>query len=301
MPCTRRLKAYRAAEGGGISFSPRDGFYDRHLELPCGQCIDCRLKRAREWALRMMHETRDHSENCFVTLTYDNESLPADHSLDVRTWQLFAKRLRKKAPFRFYHVGEYGEQTLRPHYHAIIFGQDFNKSRRLFKTTPTGHRLYTSSLLDEVWPHGHHLIGDVSFDSCCYVARYVTKKITGDAAKQHYQRLDPDTGEVFNVKPEYATMSRRPGIGQGYFEKWKEDIYKDDTVISSGREYPPPRYYDQLLANEEPERYATLQKKRRHRALVRNAGADLDDRSRDREAIQKAKLNLNKRPLDREI
>lgn len=246
-----------------------------------------------------MHEAREHDRNCFLTLTYSDEHLPQNHSLDIRAWQLFAKRLRKQASFRYYHVGEYGEQTLRPHYHAIIFGQDFSNSRKLFKTSQ-GHQLFTSSLIEKLWPYGHHLIGDVTFDSCCYVARYVTKKITGEAADAHYTRVDAETGEVFNVKPEYATMSRRPGIGQGYFKKWKEDIYKDDSVVSSGREYPPPRYYDRLLEKENPREHERIQKERRHRALARPRDDDRERRERNREVIQKAKLGLRPGSLNGE-
>ncbi len=296
LPCTRRLKAYRGVKGG-IAFSPRDGYYDQHLELPCGQCIDCRLRRARDWALRMVHESREHERNCFITLTYDDEHVPEDHSIDVRTWQLFAKRARRRlGGFRFFHVGEYGERSLRPHYHACIFGQDFSTDRDLWKRDG-GFPLFTSKLLSELWPYGYHLIGDLSFDSACYVARYVTKKINGKAAAAAYQRVDPSTGEVWNVKPEYATMSRRPGIGRKFFQDFHEEIYGEDVVVSRGRKFRPPRYYDKLLETADKERHEQVLKGRRQ--VARQVGRSTDQADRARERILSTEMALKQDALNR--
>lgn len=197
-----------------------------------------------------MHEASLHEANCFITLTYDDEHLPYSGSLDKSEWQKFAKRMRKKVgAFRFFHCGEYGERLARPHYHACIFGFDF-PDRRLFKESE-GSRLYTSELLDSLWNRGFATVGDVSFESAAYVSRYVTKKVTGDAAKEHYTRVN-EYGEVFEVSPEYVTMSRRPGIGRGWLERWSNEVYPSDEVVVRGRVCRPPRYYDNVFGESSP-------------------------------------------------
>lgn len=300
MSCTRPLKAYRGREGA-IAFSSRDGYYDQHLELACGQCIGCRLKRSRDWAARMMYEAREHDANCFLTLTYADEHLPEDHGLDVSHWQKFAKRLRRRmGSFRFYHCGEYGEQRLRPHYHACLFGIDFAESRQYFDTTDSGDTLYSSPILDELWPFGWHSIGELTYDSAAYVARYVTKKITGKQAEEHYERVDLETGEVWSVRPEYSTMSRRPGIGRAFFEKHRDEIYQHDSVVFKGSEYAPPRYFDKLLGEHSPEVLAKTQKRRRARVIAHQSREtrDKEDVLRIREKIQTQRTNNLSRLVD---
>lgn len=300
MSCTRPLKAYRGREGG-ITFSTRDAYYDRHLELACGQCIGCRLRRSRDWAARMMYEAREHDSNCFLTLTYDDESLPEDHGLDVTHWQKFAKRLRRRCGgFRFFHCGEYGPSTLRPHYHACIFGLDFASTRSPLQRAASGHTLYRSPLLDELWPFGYHSIGELTFDSAAYVARYVTKKITGKQADEHYERVDITTGEVFNVRPEYATMSRRPGLGKKFFDEHHQEVYRHDSVIFKGAEYAPPRYFDKLLKDQDPEKLSRVQRTRRQRTNQAQAKEkrDPEDVLRIKEKIQTTQLTNMVRNLD---
>lgn len=124
MTCYHPIKAFRTASGVSFSELGRDDHLG-DIELPCGRCVGCRLRRANEWALRVMHEAKLHPANCFVTLTYRDEDLPENGSLRHRDFQLFMKRLRKRADVRFYMCGEYGEQKLRPHYHACLFGVDY--------------------------------------------------------------------------------------------------------------------------------------------------------------------------------
>lgn len=299
MSCTRPLKAYRGREGG-VVFSASEGYYDQHLELACGQCIGCKLRRSRDWAARMMYEAREHEANCFITLTYDDASLPEDYGLDVRHWQKFAKRLRKRCgPFRFFHCGEYGPRTLRPHYHACIFGLDFSFDRYVHDRKD-GYNYYRSPTLEALWPEGHSLIGDLTFDSAAYTARYVTKKITGKQAASHYERVDPETGECWSVRPEYATMSRRPGIGRKFFEKHGEEVYRFDSVIFKGAEYAPPRYFDKLMGEKSPATLAQAQRKRRDRALGAQAKEprDKEDVNRIREKIQQKQLTNMVRSIE---
>lgn len=215
------------------------------IEVPCGQCIGCRLERSRQWAIRCMHEASLHEENCFITLTYNPENLPEDGSLHVEAFQKFMKRLRKEyAPkkIRFFHCGEYGDKMGRPHYHACLFGIDFPDKKS--HNTRQGI-VQSSDTLARLWPFGFNVVGDVTFESAAYVARYITKKVTGEKALEHYTDIDYTTGEVLaERKPEYVTMSRRPGIAHGWFEKYKGDVFPSDNIIVRGKEMKPPKYYD---------------------------------------------------------
>ena len=158
-----------------------------------------------------MHEASLHDENSFLTLTYSDENLPPGGSLHLPDFQNFMKRLRKSiAPkrVRFYHCGEYGDILSRPHYHALLFGYDFDD--RKFFAKRNENSVYTSTELSSLWPHGFSVVGSVTFESAAYVARYVMKKVTGERSLDHYGGL----------KPEYTTMSRRPELvrdGSGVF------------------------------------------------------------------------------------
>lgn len=195
-----------------------------------------------------MHEASLHEENAFVTLTYDDEHLPAAGSLDPAAFPLFMRRLRKAVRprrVRYFYCGEYGEQMSRPHYHAVLF--NWFPADAVACGSRGDHRVYRSATLAELWSGGWHEVGDVTFDSAAYVARYVTKKVRGAAAGEHYAAVDPESGEVFARAREFAQMSRRPGIGQGWFQKFSAELEPEGTVIESGQEVPMPRYYRKLM------------------------------------------------------
>ena len=120
------------------------------LEVPCGQCIGCRLERTRDWAVRMMHESSLHSDNSFVTLTYDDDKLPFRGQLRYRDVQLFLKRLRKQGGFRFFCTGEYGEVFSRPHYHLALFGYWPTDAEKFSMDSD----YWDSKALESVWGHG---------------------------------------------------------------------------------------------------------------------------------------------------
>lgn len=232
-----------------------------------------------------------HDKNSFVTLTYNPEHLPFDGGLHIEHWQKFAKRLRKRiGSFRYFVCGEYGDENLRPHWHACIFGVDFSGDRS-FHSERLGHKLYRSPLLDEVWGCGFCSVGSLTFESAAYVARYICKKITGPAAASHYERVDTDTGEVFNVRPEFVCMSKRPGLGAKWFERYRSDVYPSDEVVIEGRRFRPPRFYDDKLDPEELKFFQA----RRQEAV----GARLEDLCPDRlevrEIVLKRKLEQCKR------
>lgn len=318
MPCFHPLSAYKTIipmkKNGAhsIYFRPPGGFASNiePCTLPCGQCIGCRLERSRQWAIRCMHEAQMHQNNCFITLTFSPEALDKRRhawSLDVRDFQKFMKRLRKKygKNIRFYHCGEYGEKNGRPHYHACIFGFDF-PDKELWKITETGHRLYTSASLEKLWPHGFSTIGDVTFESAAYVARYIMKKINGDMAKSHYayDLYDEQTGELIieeTLKPEYTTMSRRPGIGGQWFKNFIDDVYPHDFVVVNGKKMKPPKFYDNQLKLSRPYEFDEIKSIRKENMLKKQKEA-LDDPDsntlQDKEAVQLARLKMLPRNLD---
>jgi len=201
-----------------------------------------------------MHESSLHESNCFITLTYNDDNLPADSSLNYRHFQLFMKRLRFRFPFkkiRFYMAGEYGDQFGRPHFHACIFGLDFSDKTPLRKS-PSGAMLYRSSTLEDLWPFGFSSIGDVTFESAAYVARYIMKKITGNQSADHYEGVDTSTGEVITRTAEFNKMSLKPGIGAGWYDLYKTDVYPHDFVVIKGKKLKPPKYYDKKHAADNP-------------------------------------------------
>lgn len=228
--------------------------------VPCGQCTQCRLEKARQWAVRICHEAQLYEDNCFITLTYNTDSLPRD-GVRKRDLQLFFKRLRRRIEplkIRYYGVGEYGDNFSRPHYHAIIFNYDFpdkelwEYSKGKFGTTCP---LYRSPLLEDIWQKGYSRVGECSFESAGYVARYVMKKINGYVAPYYYD----------GRTPEFALMSRRPGIGRGWYEKFKGDVFPKDYFQVNGHRQRPSRYYDDLLKKEKPELYEQIKELRKEK------------------------------------
>jgi hypothetical protein len=201
--------------------------------------------------MRCLHEADLHMFNCFITLTYADAYLPENGSLRKEDFQNFMKNVRREFPkdvIRYFHCGEYGEDKGRPHYHALMFGLDFFDKYEIEKSK-SGSRQWMSPTLDRLWKKGRSVIGEVNFESAAYVARYVMKKVLGtsvDALELYMEKY----GMV--KKPEYTTMSRRPGIGGNWIKKWYKDTYPDDTVIIRGKEVKPPRFYDEYLKEVDP-------------------------------------------------
>lgn len=301
MPCYFPIDAFRAV-AGGIVFSRKGAYLDLPLKIPCQQCIGCKLEKSRQWALRCTHEAQLHSENSFITLTYNKEHLPQLNNntntistLNLRHFQLFMKRLRKKYPFksiRFFHCGEYGDLNNRPHYHALLFGHDFDDKKHY--KTHNDQKYYSSEILDQLWSDpitksnmGFSVIGDLTFDSAAYVARYCLKKITGSNADDYYQ------GRV----PEYATMSRRPGIGQGWLKKFKTDVYPSGFVVHDGRKMSPPKYYDRIT-EETDEKAVSRSRSLRMQEAKKHTADNTKARLADRHKVHKARAKLLKRNHD---
>ena len=266
------------------------------VKVPCKQCTFCRLKRSQEWAIRCMHESQLHEHCSFLTLTYNNDHLPEGGTLDKRHIQLFIKRYRKKfGQFRYYYCGEYGDKLGRPHYHLLIFGHEF-EDQELFKTNHGNDKLYTSPSLDKLWGKGYAVIGELTFQSAAYVARYIMKKITGSIAKQHYERIDESTGEILQLVPEYNDMSRRPGIASGWFDQFSGDCYPKDFLTYKGRKLKPPAYYDALYKRIAPESYDII-KADRLAAIMALADDNTPARLAVKAIIHKKQAELLIRPI----
>lgn len=259
------MVAYKAADGK-ILFNNHKGLGIHELKLPCGQCIGCRLNHAEGWAVRMVHEAQKHGENSFLTLTYSDENLPKNGSLNYEDITLFIKKLRKvlsktlyHGKIKYYRVGEYGENLGRPHYHVILFGFDFTAKIR-YKNKENVHKLhrisndnqyFISSLLTDLWNLGHAEIGAVNYNTAMYVAKYVTKKVTGPRKLSHYLRADSD-GELHELQPEKSSMSRRRAIGREWLEEFWSDIYPHDSAIVGTKRLKTPKYYDRWLEKNNP-------------------------------------------------
>jgi len=243
----------------------------------------------------MVHEASLHDSNSFLTITYSDEHLPEDGSLSVRAVQLFFKRLRKSlgpTRIRYFAVGEYGELTWRPHYHAIIFGYQF-PDLVPWRATGRGNTTYRSAFLEQLWPWGHCEVGHVSSESAGYVARYCMKKVGGERAAAHYVRPHPLTGEFWRIVPEFALMSRRPGIGSGWYDQFSRDCFPSDYLVIDGQKRPVPRYYKSKLEEDAKLRLAYRTKK--------EARKRASDSTPDRLAVREEVVTLRTAALKRTV
>jgi len=302
--------------GGAFTLSRRESPTGQKMSVPCGKCLGCRLRHSQQWATRCVHEAQIHTEkglgNSFITLTYRDE--PDDKSVNVEDFQKFMKRLRKRTgkKLRFFHCGEYGkvlgvdgstplphpivggrEALGRPHYHAILFGEDFADDRTVYSVRDET-KLYTSQFLEDVWGLGFVTIGEVTTQSAGYVARYVMKKVGGEMAEDYYKKLEG--GVWYNVRPEYTTMSRRPGIGQEWIDKYESDVFPRDELVLEGKKRIVPKYYWVRYKETKPAQ-AELVRKRRVKAAKARAEDNNLERLRVKEKCLTARVTKLKRGL----
>lgn len=268
-----------------ICYDGKIYFRSALIPLPCGQCIGCRLEYSRQWANRMMLELQYHDSAYFCTFTYDDVHVPRTYyadpetgeavpvlTLDKRDMQLLMKRIREHFPddkIRFFGCGEYGSHSFRPHFHIILFGLHLD-DLVIYKTVRQGgefYAYYNSDSLARCWlddkgsPKGYVVVGKVTWETCAYTARYVTKKLKGAEAKFY---------DDHNIQPEFVLMSRKPGIGRQYYDDHPELYDYEKINISTpkgGRFFRPPRYYDKLFDLEYPSRYEELKLSRAQLAV----------------------------------
>lgn len=303
MPCYGPLDAYRPKKllSDGRENPDRRLVFRKDksetgiiIKVPCGKCNGCKLEHSRQWAVRCMHEKRLHNASAFLTLTYDDAHLPPGNTLVKKDLQDFTKRLRHETGngLRFFACGEYGEQSNRAHYHMLMLSHSFDDLR--FHKKNNEHNLYTSNKLSKLWDKGFSIVGDVTYESAAYTARYCMKKITGKPAPEHYQ----------GRQPEFIVMSRRPGLGTGYFQKYQSELINHDNIIVNGVPAALPRFYDNKLAGlttlESEGLYIgfELVKMRRRRKITIQQRRDrTTSRLRVREVVQMAKMALKRRTI----
>lgn len=268
------------------------GTWYKTVELPCGRCVGCRLERSRSWAVRCVHEAQLHDRNCFVTLTYEGQV----EGLVYRDFQLFMRRLRKVRPgVRFFMCGEYGEQFKRPHFHACLFNADF-PDRVPHAKLASGASLFRSPELESLWTAGYSTIGELTFQSAAYVARYVLKKVVGQDADVHYGIIDGETGELVARSPEFCHMSLKPGIGSEWIERYMSDVYPRGLVVINGVQVKPPKYYDRRLKVKDARMFDEVMFVRSEQA--RAQGPDNTEARRlVREQVTTARLGFLKRSI----
>lgn len=268
-----------------ISDSAR--YYVRsYIEIPCGHCIECKLEYSRMWADRCMLEAQDHDQNCFITLTYDDQNIPLVDgvdpesgeivkykTLDKKDLQKFIKRLRNyldrkvemPVKIRFFAAGEYGKETLRPHLHLIIFGWKPPESDlHLLKMSNLGYAYYYSDLIMELWPYGNNIVAECSWQTCAYVARYCVKKYSSEI---------PIYGDQTGIQREFVTMSRKPGIGLNWLNSHKESyatfLNYYLCIPDGSQKIGKNRYFDSKIEEESPALFEDMKKIREHYAKER--------------------------------
>lgn len=284
----------------------------QRLQIPCGQCIGCRLEYSRQWANRCMLELPYHKESWFLTLTYDDDHVPKTAyainddgeaapalTLNPRDLELFWKRLRKAHPddrIRYFACGEYGGQTYRPHYHAIVFGLNLH-DLELYKKSPQGYDYFNSKSLQEIWGKGYVVVGAVTWDTCAYTARYIMKKLKGQDATLYSD---------LNLVPEFVRMSRKPGIAHQYYVD-HPDLFDHQYINIStdvgGLKFRPPRYYDRLFDIDHPGELEQAKAVRRRLAaaseLLKDSRTNLD--RYDRLRVEEAALGARIKSLERKL
>ncbi|AXL15478.1 replication initiator protein [Microviridae sp.] len=243
-----------------------------------------------------MHEAQMHDDCQFITLTYNDESIPYDGSLTKPHFQKFMKRYRKSvlSPIRYFMCGEYGDLFSRPHYHACIFGHDFT-DKEIF-SEKEGILTYYSKNLEDLWGKGFCTTSELTLESAAYVARYTLKKIKGEKSDEHYQRICPITGEIRQIEPEYANMSRRPGIALEWYKKFHTDIFPYDTTIYKGKRIKTPRYYENLLRSQDQSEFDGIKASRKENALA-NAHDNTPERLLVKETVKLASIHNLRRTL----
>jgi len=252
------------ADGKTLSFSQKNSSKEyASFQLPCGKCIECRLKYAREWAIRCVHESKMHPNNSFVTLTYSNENL-RDPKLNYRDWQLFVKKLRKtqNEVISYFVTGEYGEQTKRPHWHAIIFNW-YPKDAEYKRSNDRGDKIYRSAILNKIWGLGETEIGEVTIESAGYCARYAAKKLVHGKDDEHeYQPI--------------SKKSSKHAIGKKWLEKYYRDVFSHGKLIlHDGTSTSIPRYYVKWFKKHHSDAYDHYIRTT-HKAIVDSAQAISD-------------------------
>ncbi|UPW36502.1 replication initiator protein [Peromfec virus RodF8_36] len=291
--------------------------YYRVEKIACGNCLECRMEYAKQWAVRCVKEAELYENNIMMTLTYNAENVPikinketgeCNLSLKKKDHQDFMKRLRKAYPgtkIRFMLCGEYGEKFKRPHYHIICFNlkvEDLEKYKlKKCEWSSQQNWLYKSKKIEKIWGKGFVDLNEVNFETCRYVAGYVTKKLKGLGAITEYDNK--------GIERPYICMSRNPGLAEAYFQKNKEKFINGEkkiwTQTKKGlQEINPGRYFDKLIEKENPEALKKIKKQRLERSkeilkiTLEQTSLNQDELREQKELINQQKFSKYKRTLE---
>jgi hypothetical protein len=296
------------------------------IELKCGQCQECRMQQASQWSVRLTNELKTFPDAIFLTLTYDEDHLPLNNSLNPEHLRQFMKNLRYKYkgiksivmpngdtqyPIRFWGCGEYGSKSGRAHYHLILFNIKIwdKEPDQKQPISHSGEKQYFSETLQKIWGKGRISFGSVTPESCNYVARYTLKKVNGANKEEHYSRviieesIDPETGELtfvestVSIQPEFSAQTTQPGIGYFYYQQYKNDILSGDFIVQRNKKgamnkLHVPRYYDKLTAKADERLIDDIKSKRKAKALkndIENPLEKTGSRRAVKDIVRKAK------------
>lgn len=282
MPCFHPIKGWIGRDGKFTTYSKNTWLDKREeIQIPCGQCLGCRLEYSRQWAIRCQHEMKFHKENCFITITYDDDHLPRK-GVNKKHIQDFIKRLRyylsndenfqkrlklyhgrdptfkPEVNLRYFGCSEYGDQTYRPHYHFILFGFCPDDLVLFSKSEKTGCCVYKSDFLTDIWGQGNVLVGEsCNFETAAYIARYVVKQFKQkEILNENFKKLNKN----------FILCSRRPAIGARFFEENIGQLERlDKVLIREGVRCLPPKYYDKKLKEVSPMAYEINKQKRKEK------------------------------------
>lgn len=280
MACFHTITAYRL-RNGELSFKDKGEILEK-LQLPCGKCIGCKLDHANEWATRCWCEMQSWENNCFITLTYNDENLPENGLLVKKDLQDFMKLLRyhckgiqewenprtgkKENPIRFLACGEYGPNgTRRPHYHILIFNwKPDKKELKFYKENHNGDRLFMCKQIEKIWKKGFVTVGDLNYKSACYVARYCTKKLFNGAKHKDLKKIE--------IQPEFILMSRNGGIGIKYWNQYQDKILKQSGILIGINGKPKckniPRYFEKKYKEENELEFEKYKKRKMIKGIL---------------------------------
>ena len=211
-----------------LRFTQPKPYREPDLWTFCGKCAGCQERKKKDWGIRCYHESQMHEKCCFLTVTYDEQYVP--ERISRKHLSNFMKRLKRLygKQIRYFGVGEYGEKTGRPHYHVIIFGEDFRDKEFTFLIS---EKAWGNMKLQELWGMGAIHISDLNPARAFYTAGYTAKKLD-----------DPDT---FSIK------SSNPPIGKSWVERYADNLLRLHSVRINGQEYPIPRVYLEWIRDME--------------------------------------------------
>lgn len=259
--------------------------------IPCGKCEGCLIDKANDWATRAYLESQKWPYNAFLTLTYDNEHLPKHRTLVKADLQKFWKRLRKAGhKFKYLCCGEYGPTTLRPHYHAIVFGY-WPDDAKFYKYNKLNDWLYTSQKLNNIWGNGFVIVGRVNYETAAYVARYVFKKSYGG------QKLPIKSKK----EKEFILSSKRPALTSNW-QTYVELAKRNNGILVPTKSGPKikklPQYIAKKWRENNPNDYYHEQEIR-NQMLKENYDQQLKNTTINFAWYLKKKANIKKEKLKR--